>query len=326
MNNSFWKDRRVFVTGCNGFLGSWLTAGLLSAGADVVGLVRDRVPHSHLARAGLIDQISVVHGDVCDYELMERILAEYEIKTVFHLAAQTIVGIANRAPLSTFETNIKGAWVLLEASRRNPTVEGIIIASSDKAYGDQDLLPYSEDAPLLGRHPYDVSKSCADMIAQAYAHTYRTPVVVTRFGNLYGGGDLNWNRIVPGTIRSIFKGERPIIRSNGSFKRDYLFVEDAVEGYLLVGEHAHEAEIQGQAFNFGLDQPKTALEMVQTIIGLFDCTDLEPIVLNQANNEIMDQYLASEKAHRILGWYPSHDLEAGLTKTVSWYRDFLKSE
>lgn len=326
MSDSFWQDRRVLVTGCSGFLGSWLSKRLTAVGADVIGLIRDQVPDSELVRSGQLSKIYVVAGDVNDYALIERTLAEYEIDTIFHLAAQTIVTIANRAPLSTFETNIKGTWVMLEAARRNPTVSRIVVASSDKAYGTQAQLPYREDSPLVGRHPYDVSKSCADLIAQTYAHSYDMPIVVTRFANLYGGGDLNWNRIVPGTIRSVIRGERPIIRSDGTFRRDYLFVDDAVGGYMEVAQAIDRPEIKGQAFNFGMDQPTTALEIVQTILSLSDCADLEPIILNQAHNEIPDQFLASEKAHRLLGWRPQHTLREGLRKTYDWYRRFLIGE
>jgi CDP-glucose 4,6-dehydratase len=323
LSDSFWQDRRVLVTGCNGFLGSWLTARLIDKRADVVGLVRDQVPHSELVRSGLLNKLYVVTGEVNDYALIERTLAEYEIDTIFHLAAQTIVTIANRAPLSTFETNIKGTWVMLEAARRNPTVSRVVIASSDKAYGTQAQLPYREDSPLVGRHPYDVSKSCADLIAQAYAYSYEMPIVVTRFANLYGGGDLNWNRIVPGTMRSVIRGERPIIRSDGTFRRDYLFVDDAVSGYMEVAQQIDRADIQGQAFNFGMDQPTTALEIVQTILSLSDRPDLEPVILDQAHNEIPDQYLASGKAHQLLGWRPRYSLREGLQKSYDWYRRFL---
>ncbi len=326
MNTSFWKDRRVFVTGCDGFIGSWLTAGLVSAGADIVGLLRDQVPHSQLVRSGTINQITVVVGDVTDYPLLERTMAEYEIDTVFHLAAQTIVQIANRAPLSTFETNIKGTWVLMEAARRNPTVKRVIVASSDKAYGTHEMLPYTEESPLQGRHPYDVSKSCADLIAQTYANTYDMPIVVSRFANLYGGGDLNWSRIVPGTIRSALQGNQPVIRSDGTFRRDYLFVGDAVSAYLLLAEKMQAPEVSGQVFNFGLDQPIQANMMVRIIIDLAGRPDLEPVILNQAQNEIPDQYLSSEKASRILGWKPQHNIEEGLLKTIDWYRDFLAGE
>jgi CDP-glucose 4,6-dehydratase len=304
-------------------VGSWLTADLVSAGADVVGLIRDQVPHSQLVRSGTIKQVTVVTGDVNDYDLLERTMAEYEIDTIFHLAAQTIVQIANRAPLSTFETNIKGTWVLMEAARRNPTVRNVIVASSDKAYGTQAKLPYTEESPLQGNHPYDVSKSCADLIAQAYANTYEMPIVITRFANLYGGGDLNWNRIVPGTIRSAIQGDRPIIRSDGTFRRDYLFIRDAVGAYITVAERLREEAVCGQVFNFGLDQPIDAMMMVRMITDLAGQPQLEPIVLGQAQNEIPDQYLTADKAQQILGWKPKYNVEEGLLETIDWYRDFL---
>lgn len=300
-----------------------MTAELLAQGARVVGLVRDVVPHSELVRSGNVEKITAVYGDLCDYEKMERILAEHEIDTIFHLAAQTIVGIANRAPLSTFEANIRGTYILLEAARRNPTVQRILVASSDKAYGDQPDLPYQEDAPMQGRHPYDVSKSCADLIARAYAHTYGLPVVVTRCANLYGGGDLNWSRIIPGTIRSVLRGEPPIIRSDGLFKRDYMYVKDAVLGYMLAATQLHRPEIHGQAFNFGLEAPITALEMVNQIITHAGRPDLEPKILNEAKNEIEEQYLASTKARDLLGWESRYTLDEGLPETIAWYEAFL---
>ncbi len=322
--NNFWQDKNVFVTGCTGLLGAWMTAELLAQGAQVIGLVRDVVPHSELVRSGNIERITAVYGDLCDYEKMERILAEHEIDTIFHLAAQTIVGIANRAPLSTFEANIRGTYILLEAARRNPTVQRILVASSDKAYGDQPDLPYHEDAPMQGRHPYDVSKSCADLIARSYAHTYGLPVVVTRCANLYGGGDLNWSRIIPGTIRSVLRGEPPIIRSDGLFKRDYMYVKDAVLGYMLAATQLHRPEIQGQAFNFGLEAPITALEMVNQIIAHAGRSNLEPKILNEAKNEIEEQYLASTKASDLLGWESRYTLDEGLPETIAWYESFLK--
>jgi CDP-glucose 4,6-dehydratase len=320
----FWIERRVFVTGCTGILGSWLTLALLEAGADVVGLIRDRVPLSNLRLSGAEQRITAVDGDIADGELLERVLNEYEIEVVFHLAAQPLVRLANRAPLGTFETNIRGTWLLLEACRRSPTVKRIVIASSDKAYGDQDTLPYSETAPLQGRHPYDVSKSCADLIAQAYYTTYRLPVAVTRCGNIYGGGDLNWDRIVPGTMRSVLRGEAPVIRSDGTLLRDYLHVADIVEGYLRLAERLEDPALHGEAFNFGMDDPKTVLEIAQAIIAISDCRDLEPIVLNQASHEIGRQYLASDKAHRLLDWRAQYSLEEGLRKTLAWYREFFQ--
>src|SRR5579871_5837836 len=224
-SHSFWKDRPTFVTGATGLVGVWLVKRLLGAGADVVCLVRDWVPQSEAARSHDIERVNVVRGDVRDQATLERVIGEYEVDTVFHLAAQTIVGIANRNPISTFETNIAGTWALLEAVRRNPTVKAVVVASSDKAYGSARKLPYIETTPLMGEHPYDVSKSCADLIAQCYARTWNTPVAITRCGNFFGGGDLNWNRVVPGTIRAIHRGERPVVRSDGKFIRDYIYVE-----------------------------------------------------------------------------------------------------
>jgi CDP-glucose 4,6-dehydratase len=265
-----------------------------------------------------------VDGDIADGELLERVLNEYELEVVFHLAAQPLVRLANRAPAGTFETNIRGTWLLLEACRRSPTVKRIVVASSDKAYGDQDILPYFEDAPLQGRHPYDVSKSCADLITQAYHTTYRLPVGITRCGNIYGGGDLNWDRIVPGTMRSVLRGKAPVIRSDGTLLRDYLYVADIVEGYLRLAEGLEDPALHGQAFNFGMDDPKTVLEIAQAIIAISDYPDLKPVVLNQASHEIAKQYLASEKAHRLLGWRAQHSLDQGLRKTLAWYREFFQ--
>ena len=321
--DSFWLDRPVFVTGCTGVLGSWLTIALVDAGAAVTGLIRDVVPFSHLRQSGYEDRIRVVRGDVTNYELIERALNEYEINTVFHLAAQTIVPIANRAPLSTFETNIKGTWTLLEAARRTLRIERVIVASSDKAYGIHDDLPYTEDAALLGCHPYDVSKACADRIAQTYATTYGLPVAVTRCANLYGGGDLNWSRLIPGTIRCVIRGRQPVIRSDGTLVRDYLYIPDAVAGYLRLAECIDTTKVKGEAFNFGLDDPKSVMEVVQTIIDVSGQPTLEPRVLGEAENEIQAQYLDSSKAKRLLGWTPQHSLREGLRETLAWYREFL---
>ena len=323
LSSSYWQDRRVFITGCTGFLGSWLTAALVERGADVIGLVRDHVPQAQLFRNGTVGKMTLVNGELSDYALLERTLAEYEINTIFHLAAQTIVGIANRSPLSTFETNIRGTWLLLEAARRNPTVEGFVVASSEKAYGQPQYLPFEEAHPLHGIHPYDVSKSAVDLIAQTYAQTYQLPVAITRFSNLYGGGDLNWNRLLPGTIRSVLRGQPPVIRSDGSFKRDYVYVEDAVRAYLILAEKAGQPGICGEAFNFGLGQPATALEVVETIIRVSEYPHLQPLILDEVRNEIRDEYLRADKARQMLDWQPQHTLESGLAKTMAWYRDFL---
>ena len=321
--SSFWLDRPTFITGGTGLVGSWLVRRLVRAGADVVCLVRDWVPQSEIIHTHVIDHVKVVRGDVCDQALLERILGEYEIDTVIHLAAQTIVGIANRNPVSTFETNIAGTWSLLEACRRSPSVKQIVVASSDKAYGDQETLPYDEQTPLAGQHPYDVSKSCADLIAHTYGKTYELPVVITRCGNFYGGGDLNWNRIVPGTIRSILRGQSPVIRSDGSFVRDYFYVEDGAAAYMLLAEQlAQRPDLRGQAFNFSNEIQVTVLELAQRILTSMHA-DVQLDVRNEASNEIRHQYLSAAKARSLLGWSPLFNLEVGLEKTIAWYTDFF---
>jgi CDP-glucose 4,6-dehydratase len=327
MSGPVWQDRPTFVSGPTGLLGSWLTEELLGLGADVVCLVRDWVPQSRFVRAGLMDRVKVVRGDVRDQALLERICGEYEIDTVFHLAGQTLVPVANRNPVSTFEANIRGTWAMLEACRRSPTVRQIVAASSDKAYGDHEAsLPYDERTPLAGRHPYDVAKSCADLISQAYAATYELPVAVTRCGNFYGGGDLNWNRIVPGTIRSVLRGRRPIIRSDGQYVRDYFYVEDAAHAYIRLAEALMQRpELRGEAFNFSYEQPLSVIEIVTAILSLMG-SDLRPEVLNEARNEIRRQCLSADKARRELGWQRRFSLEEGLLATIRWYADFLEDE
>jgi CDP-glucose 4,6-dehydratase len=297
---------------------------LVEAHADVVCLVRDWVPQSELACTRLIEQVRVVRGDVRNQVTLERALGEYEIDTVIHLAAQTIVGIANRNPISTFETNIQGTWSLLEACHRSPLVKQIVVASSDKAYGDQEHLPYDEETALQGRHPYDVSKSCADLIAHTYAKSFGMPVAITRCGNFYGGGDLNWNRIVPGTIRSVLRGQRPIIRSDGNYIRDYFYVEDGAAAYMLLAQQlACRPELRGSAFNFSNEQQETVRQMVQRILGLMD-SDLELDIRNEAVNEIRHQYLSAAKARECLGWEPLFTLEEGLRRTIEWYKEFFR--
>lgn len=325
LNGTFWRDRPVFVTGATGLLGGWLVRRLLEQGADIVCLVRDWVPQSELVCARLIDRVKIVRGDLRDREVLERTLAEYEIDSVFHLAAQTIVGIANGNPISTFESNIQGTWNVLEACRRSPKVRAIVVASSDKAYGEQKQLPYTEDCPLQGRHPYDASKSCADLIAQTYAATYGLPVAITRCGNFYGGGDLNWNRIVPGAIRSVLRGERPVIRSDGQFVRDYFYVEDGAAAYMLLAEKLRGSpEFAGSAFNFSNEAQVTVLELVERILTRMGSA-LVPDVRNEASNEIRRQYLCAERARRLLNWAPLFTLDQGLERTIHWYREFLSS-
>ena len=326
MDNKFWQYRKVFITGCTGLLGSWLTKTLTEKGAEVTGLIRDLVPKSNLNWSGFNERINIVRGELEDYFKLERILNEYEIDTVFHLGAQTIVGTANRNPLSTFESNIKGTWNLLEACRRTGVISRVVVASSDKAYGEYDNLPYDETFPLVGRHPYDVSKSCADLIAAAYYQTYNLPVCVTRCGNFYGGGDLNFNRIVPGMIRAVLKNERPTIRSDGTFIRDYIFILDAVEAYLFLAEKMDDKSIHGEAFNFSNEIQLTVLEIAQKILKLMNREDMQPKILNEAKGEIKHQYLSARKARDILSWQPRYTLEAGLKATIEWYQDFFAEQ
>ncbi len=323
-SSQWWRNRPVLVTGCTGLLGAQLCATLVARGARVIGLVRDQVASGQLFTSGTAQRITIVNGDIRDQELLERVLNNYEVKTVFHLAAQAIVGAANRNPVETFDSNIKGTWTVLEAARRVPGVEQIVTASSDKAYGVHEELPYTEDAPLQGTHPYDVSKSCADLIAQTYAHTYQSPVCIARCGNLYGGGDLHWNRLVPGTIRAAIDGSEPLIRSDGSMTRDYIYVQDGVNAYLTLAQRMSEdASLNGQAFNFGNNSPLSVLELVQEILQVAGRTDLQPRILNQANNEIPAQYLDSSRAMRVLGWEPQYTLQDGLRATLDWYRSYL---
>ncbi len=314
----------MFVTGATGVVGSWLVRELVDRGANVVCLVRDLPPRSYLVLSGYHAKVTVSQGVLEDYLSLERILNEYEIETVFHLGAQTIVQTANRAPLATFEANIRGTWNILEAARvHRKTVNRVIVASSDKAYGDHGRVPYTEAMALRGRHPYDVSKSCADLIAQAYAATYDLPLGIARCGNIYGGGDLNFSRIVPGTIRSALMGQRPVIRGDGSSVRDYLYVLDAVEGYLTLARVLDDPVIRGQAFNFSPEAPLTVLEITLRILSLMGRPDLEPEILGQTSAEIPYQTLSSAKAQRVLGWAPRYSLEDGLRETIEWYRRYL---
>jgi len=323
---AFWRDRPTLVTGGSGLVGSWLVKRLLAAQADVVCLIRDWVPQSELMGSKVVEQVKAVRGELRDQRLLERLIGEYEIDTVLHLAAQTIVPIANRNPISTFETNVAGSWALLEACRRSPTVKQIVVASSDKSYGEQEKLPYEETMALAGRHPYDVRKSAGDLLAQSYAATYDLPVVITRCGNFYGGGDLNWSRIVPGTIRAVLRGKRPVIRSDGQSVRDYFYVEDGAAAYAFLAEHlAADRSLTGEAFNFSNEEPINVLDLTNKILGLMG-SDLEPDVRDEATNEIKCQYLSAAKAREKLGWRPLFQLEHGLLLTIDWYRDLLGGE
>ncbi|MBI2136142.1 GDP-mannose 4,6-dehydratase [Candidatus Woesearchaeota archaeon] len=320
----YWKDKNVFVTGATGILGSWLVKKLLDEKANITILKRDHVPNSELELSGSIRKVNVVHGCLEDYWTVERALNEYEIDTCFHLAAQAIVQTSNRSPLPTFEANIRGTWNLLEALRNSKLIKRIVISSSDKAYGDQEALPYREDtSPLAGLHPYDVSKSCCDMIAQAYAHTYKLPIGIARCGNIYGGGDLNFNRIIPGIIKSILQDEVPVIRSDGTYIRDYFYVEDTVNAFLTLARELNREEVRGQAFNFSPEKPLSVKELVEKILEISG-SSLKPKVLNEAKNEIKEQYLNCEKARRLLRWKSKIDIDEGLRNTLEWYRLFFR--
>jgi len=320
---NFWQDRRVFVTGGSGLVGGWLVEKLLQQGADVIVLLRDWVPQSKLLSNNNLEKATIVRGDLSDTRCLERILAEYEVESVIHLAAQTIVPIANKNPLSTFESNIAGTWNLLETCRHVKSVASIVVASSDKAYGDVPVLPYKEEMPLQAVYPYDVSKACADMISLSYAESFDLPVAITRCGNFFGGGDLNWNRIIPGTIRSVIRNQAPVIRSDGTLIRDYIYVEDAVNAYMTLTEAlAKDKSLKGEAFNFSNETQKTVLELTNNILELLG-SNLKPIVQGNNNGEIKAQYLDSSKAHKMLNWKASFGLDEGLKKTVEWYKEYF---
>jgi CDP-glucose 4,6-dehydratase len=317
-----WRDRSVLVTGATGFLGSHLTAALVAAGAHVTTIRRDWPPLTEVAKAW-DHRVTWVEGDVTDQALVERTLGELEVRSVFHLAAQSQVGVANDNAVSTFHTNVGGTWTVLEACRRSSLVQQVLVASSDKAYGTQPALPYTEDMPLRARHPYDVSKACADLIALSYHATWDLPVVITRCGNFYGPGDTNWERLVPGTIRSVLRDDPPVIRSDGTLVRDYLYVVDAADAYLTLAEvQLQRPELHGEAFNFSSEAPMTALELVQAIQRAAG-TAFEPVVLGGGAHEIPAQHLSAEKARTVLGWKPTRTLDAALSETVAWYRTEL---
>ena len=319
---STWLDRRVLVTGGTGFLGGWLVARLNDLGASVVSVVRDWVPDSPLLESERRDDVALVSGDIRDQALLERVLGDYEIEVVFHLAAQTIVPVANRNPVETFDTNIRGTATVLEACRRSPRVRAVVVASSDKAYGAVEELPYRESSPLRPVHPYDVSKACSDLVARSYAATYDLPVAVTRAGNFFGGGDLNWSRLVPGTVRAAIRGIPPIIRSDGTPLRDYVYVEDAVDAYTLLAEALVDGRLHGEAINVSYERPLSVSAVVEAILAEAG-VDLEPVVEGTATHEIQNQYLDASLARDRLGWTPTHEFAEGLRRTIAWYREHL---
>lgn len=322
----FWQDRKVLVTGGSGLVGGWLVEKLMQSGADVIVLLRDWVPDSKLFSKDILLRVIIVRGDLSDSKTLERILSEYEIQSVIHLAAQTIVPIANQNSLSTFESNIAGTWNLLEACRQVKSVTSIVVASSDKAYGAQLQLPYIETMPLNAIYPYDVSKACADLISVSYAKTFDLPVAITRCGNFFGGGDLNWSRLIPGTIRSIIRGQAPVLRSDGTLVRDYIYVEDAVSAYMILSEAlSNDKSLAGEAFNFANEVHNNVLEIVEIILNLLE-SSIKPIILGKNHGEIREQYLDISKAKQRLGWQSKFALQEGLKKTIAWYKNYLKAE
>lgn len=313
------------MTGAYGLLGSWLVRALVERGDRVTVLRRDWTPRSALLLDGVEEAVEVVHGDLNEPGLIARALAEHEIDTVFHLAAQTIVGTANRSPVSTFESNIRGTWTLLEACRLHGA-ERVVVAASDKAYGASDRLPYREDHPLDPRHPYDVSKAATDMIARSYWHTYGLPVAVTRFANLYGGGDLNRSRLIPEAVTAVLAGRAPVIRSDGSPERDFLYVEDAVDAYLRIAEALDDPDpargARGEAFNAGGGRPYAVRDVVARICALADA-DVEPDIRGSGTpaGEIDRQWVDATKLRERTGWEPRVSLDEGLRQTLAWYRE-----
>jgi CDP-glucose 4,6-dehydratase len=324
MNWKDWEGKKVLITGVTGLVGSWLVKALLKRKSIIVVLVRDIDYQTEFYRSGDYLQTNIVNGSLENFSIIERAINEYEVDTIFHLGAQTIVGAAYREPLQTFESNIRGTYHILEACRRHREfVKEIVIASSDKAYGIADKLPYTEDMPLKGPHPYDVSKSCTDLLAQTYSYTYNMPIAIARCGNIYGGGDLNWSRIIPGTILSLLNNKRPVIRSNGKYIRDYIYIKDIVDAYIKLAESITKKNIYGEAFNFSTESRMAVIEIVNKISSIMGKEDLEPQVLNLNLKEIPEQSLSAEKAHEILGWYSKYGLEKGLSETVDWYKNYF---
>ena len=318
-----WKDVNVLVTGADGFVGSWVARALIEKGANVSTIVRDIKKSSNLDAIGIRNKINLVNGDLTNFEICQRVMNEYETEICFHIAAQAIVTTANTSPLSTFESNIKGTWNILESARQSRFIRGLVVASSDKAYGVQKNLPYTEESPLLGIFPYDASKACADILARSYFKTYQLPVAVTRNANTYGGGDLNFGRLIPDTIRSLLENKQPLIRSDGTPERDYMYIKDAVSAYLTLAENLSRKEVMGEAFNFGTGKPISVLDLYKKIIKSMG-KSIKPKILGTAVNEIDRQYLSINKAKRILNWEPKYSLEQGLKETIKWYERFLK--
>ncbi|MCK4423419.1 MAG: GDP-mannose 4,6-dehydratase [Candidatus Omnitrophica bacterium] len=314
----FWKNKKVFITGHEGFLGSWLAKILLSYGAKITGI--DKVENRSISMLdGLRKNLTCIKGNMTGLRLIRNIIEEYRPEIVFHLAAQSIVGEASKTPVRAFKSNIEGTWNILEACRDKKYIKSIVIASSDKAYGESNKLPYTEEARLSGNHPYDVSKSCADLIARTYFHAYNLPVCITRCGNIFGPGDFHFSRIVPDTVRSALRDKTLLIRSDGTFTRDYVYVEDIVDGYILLAEKLQKLKLEGEAFNFSNEKPLSVINLVKKI---YQIADKKPSyrILGEAKYEIKHQYLSSQRAKEILGWEPKYNLEEGLKRTINWYK------
>jgi CDP-glucose 4,6-dehydratase len=321
-----WKNRNVLITGATGFLGTWLSKDLIDRGANVIALVRDDIPNMPMRTMGIYDKLAAaVDGDITDYQSTKRVFSEYEIDTCFHLAAQTIVGVAKNNPTNTFKVNILGSWNIFEAARTTEQLKSIVIASTDKVYGEPIKLPITEDHPLLAAYPYDASKACVERLARTYFSTYRLPIAITRCCNIYGGGDLNFSRIIPGTIRSIISNQDPVLRSDGTPVRDFIYVKDAASAYVTLAENMEKKGVKGEAFNFGSNAPINMLDLVKSIIKASGRKNLKPDVQGKKkpDAEIDEQYLSSEKANLVLGWKPKFGLDAGLKETIRWYEDYL---
>lgn len=320
---TFWRGRPTLITGATGLMGGWLLKRLLDAGAEVVALVRDGARHSFAVQEGLLERTTILAGGLEDFDLLRRAAASHSIDTAFHLAAQPLVGVAKKDPRGTLETNVRGTWNLLEALRLSGARQ-VVVASSDRAYGDTEVLPCVEENPVQGRYPYDVSKSCADLISRMYASSFGLPVVVARCANLFGGGDLNFSRVVPGAIRATLQNERFVIRGDGKSVRDFLYLKDAANAYLALAESlAEDPSLGGEAFNFGLDNRMSVLSLARRILSIMERPDLEPVVLNQDSGEGREHYLSSAKARRRLGWMPQYSIDEGLRETVAWYRAYM---
>jgi len=323
MDKINWKDANVLVTGADGFIGSHVAKALIEKHAQVTTVVRDMKKYNNIDILNIKNKINIVNGNLVNFKDCERAINEYDIEFCFHIAAQAIVGPANRSPLSTFESNIQGTWNILEACRTSKTVKGLVVASSDKAYGQQEKLPYTENSPLTGYFPYDASKVCAEVLAKSYFMAYKLPLAITRNANTYGPADMNLSRIIPDVITRLIRNEQPIIRSDGTPERDYIYIKDAVSAYLTLAENLHREDVIGQAFNFGTGKPISVLDLYNKIIKLMD-KNARPKILGEAKNEIDKQYLDSQKAKKILNWEAVYDLDSGLKETIEWYRNYFQ--